>query len=160
MVTRTEKWLAWLLRLNAVILLLALPAVFLPTEQMMLIHRWLHLGEFPSPAEPLVGYLTRSLSLLYTYHGLLLLLLSFDVRRYRPVILLLGAGNLAFGISVVGIDLAVQMPWFWTLGEGLSLGINGGLLLALIRRVPGEAPATPALSANAPRVSDLQQTRR
>ena len=55
-------------------MLLAFFAIFLPVRWMAVTHEWLGLGEFP--ASPLVDYLTRSASLLYAWHGGLLLVLS------------------------------------------------------------------------------------
>lgn len=79
---RHRRALVWYLRIAAAVLLLALFAVFLPFEWMDAIHRGLGLGDLPKA--PIVGYLTRSLSLLYALFGCLCLAVSFDVDRYLP----------------------------------------------------------------------------
>ncbi len=75
-----ERTLVLLLYVSGGVMLLAVFAIFLPTEWMATTHRWLGLGEFP--ASPLVDYLTRSISALYAIYGGLLVLLARDVRRF------------------------------------------------------------------------------
>src|SRR6476469_2556630 len=60
---RPEGYLAFMLRLEAVVLLCAIPPALMPTEWMASAHAWLGMGTMPRG--PLVEYLTRSLSLLY-----------------------------------------------------------------------------------------------
>ena len=79
-----EKWMIVLLRLTAVVLLTALFPAVMPFAWMDATHQWLGLGKLPDA--PIVGYLTRSLSALYAVHGVLVLYLSLDVRRFLPVI--------------------------------------------------------------------------
>jgi hypothetical protein len=122
------------LRVMAAILLLALPAVFLPTDWMKAIHRWLDLGEMP--VAPIVGYLTRSLSLLYAWVGLLTLFVSFDVPRYLTFIRFQAWSALVFSLGIVGIDLAAGMPTSWICGEGTCVLLGNGLLLWLAYRCP------------------------
>ena len=64
---RAEKILAILLRITAGVLLLALAPVFFPQAWMAAINRAVGLGELPDTA--IVGYLTRSLSAAYAFHG-------------------------------------------------------------------------------------------
>jgi hypothetical protein len=103
-----ERALVVLLRVNAGVLLLALLAVFLPTEWMARTHRWLGLGAFP--ASPLVDYLTRSASALYAVHGGLVLILSLDIRRFAPVIEYVAWAGVVFGILIIGIDVTAGLP--------------------------------------------------
>jgi hypothetical protein len=124
-----EKTLVVVLRASAVILLVALVPVVMPTSWMATIHRGLGLGELPQ--EPIVGYLTRSLSALYASHGALVLFVSFDVRRFLPVVKCLAALNVAFGAGMLAIDLAVGMPPWWIACEGPSLIVLGGVILWL-----------------------------
>ena len=81
---RNEQILIWLLRLCGVVMLTALAAVVMPYEWMNVIHRQTGLGELPHV--PIVGYLTRSISALYAFHGALLVFLASDVRRYLPIV--------------------------------------------------------------------------
>jgi hypothetical protein len=130
-----------LLRLSGGLLLLALLAIFLPTEWMAATHRWLGLGEFPG--SPLVEYLTRSASALYAVHGGLLLVLACDVRRFAPVIVYVAGAGVVFGVLMVGIDLTAPMPLYWTVGEGpVALGL-GLVILWLARSVQRASPESP-----------------
>ncbi len=108
--------LVWFLRFLGGTTVLALPFVFVPTAWMIVIHEWLGLGPFPQG--PITEYLARSLSAFYAAGGALALLLSTDVTRYRPAILLLSGAIVAFAAVVLWVDLKVGMPASWTWGEG------------------------------------------
>jgi hypothetical protein len=127
--TWAERNLVLFLRACAALLLLALVPVVMPFAWMDAVHRAMGLGELPDV--PIVGYLTRSASALYAMHGGLVLFLSFDVRRYRPVIVLLAALCLPFGVAMVVLDAAVGMPAFWTACEGPVIVTLGCVLLYL-----------------------------
>jgi hypothetical protein len=127
----SEKALIWLLRIFAVVLLTALIPVIMPYAWMNAIHRWLGMGELPQA--PIVGYLTRSCSALYAYHGAIVGFLSIDVRRYLPVIRCLLWLAVAFGVVVFGIDVAVGMPFYWIIGEGPVVVVLSAALLWLVR---------------------------
>jgi hypothetical protein len=129
-----EKLLILLLRLSAIVLLLAFPMILLPVEWMAVTHRWLGLGEFP--ASPLVDYLTRSISFLYGFHGGLLLLIASDVRRYRGLLVYVIAMGFAFGAAIIPIDLHAGLPLRWTLGEGPLIIITALVMGILLRAVP------------------------
>jgi hypothetical protein len=136
-----ERVLVWLLRLCGGVLLLAALAVFLPTRWMAASNRWLGLGELP--ASPLVDYLTRSISGMYAMHGAVLMGVAQDVRRFAPLVVLLAWANVAFGVTMLGIDLHAGMPGYWTLAEGPSILLMGLLYLWLARSVRAEGePAT------------------
>lgn len=117
--TTAEGRLALLLRLAGPVLLLALPAMFLPTSWMAATHASLGLGEFP--ASPLVDYLTRSIAALYAMHGALYLVLARDIRRLRPVLALVTWMNIAFGAAMVLIGRHAGLPWYWIAFEGPPL---------------------------------------
>jgi hypothetical protein len=129
---REEKWLVLLLRLCAAILLLAAVAIVMPFDWMAKTHAWLGMGELHET--PLLNYLTRSLSALYAYHGAFMLVLSFDVRRYRGLVVFVGSANIVFGLFLLVLDVAVGMPFYWTLSEGPSIMLSGVLLLYLQRK--------------------------
>jgi hypothetical protein len=131
--SRTEKALVLLLRLSAALLLLATVAVFMPHCWMAAIHRAIIPGELP--AMPIVGYLTRSLSAMYALHGALLLYLSFNVRRYLPLVQFLAVLSVVFGCGMIVLDCAVGLPLCWILSEGPLIALLGGVLLWLARRV-------------------------
>jgi len=134
--TASERALVLLLRLGGVLTGLAIFAVFLPAEWMASIHRDVGLGEFP--AAPITDYLTRSLSGMYAFHGALLLALSTDVRRFRPVITVLGWATAAFGVVLLVVDLRAPMPAWWTFGEGPWVIVIGLVVVGLCRRLREE----------------------
>jgi hypothetical protein len=129
-----ERTLAWLLRLCAAVLLLALVAVVMPASWMASIHAGLGLGDLPDV--PLVGYLTRSISGLYAFHGAMMWFMSGDVRRFAPVLRFQAWCSIAFGAAMVILDWSVGLPWFWVVIEGPSVMAVGTVTLALLRRLP------------------------
>lgn len=124
-----ERALFWLVLIEGIILLSALPAVVLPTDVMEHVHQAVGMGALPRA--PLVEYLTRSASLLYALWGPLYLYLAFDLRRSLPLLRFLGLTKVLFGGGVMAIDLHVGMPWFWTIAEGpviIAFGLGQFLL--------------------------------
>jgi hypothetical protein len=131
--TRSEKALVVVLRFGGVLLLTAVIPAVMPFAWMDLIHRQLGMGELPEM--PITGYLTRSLSAFYALHGVVVLFVSFDVRRFRPVVKCLAALCIVFGAGMIVLDVWVGMPLPWVLGEGPSIIVLGGVLLWLAGRV-------------------------
>ncbi len=78
------------------------------------------LGIDPFPASPLTFYLARNLSLLYGFVGGLLLLISFDLDRYRPLVWYVAVGTILFGVLQLVVDSMSGLPAWWTLGESIS----------------------------------------
>ncbi len=112
----TEKTLLGLVRMAGGLALFAAVAVVMPFDWMDAIHRWLGLGDMPRGR--VVDYLARSLSAFYVFHGILLLFLSSDLRRYLPVIRLLGIVFIVFGVVMLGLDYVIGLPVYWIVGEG------------------------------------------
>jgi hypothetical protein len=136
-----ERTLRLLFRLIGVVLLLAIPAILLPTETMARIHATLGLGEMPRG--PLVEYLTRSISALYAYHGGVFLLMATDLRRYRDLALYFGLGDMVFGAVVFAIGLYAGLPPIWLWGEGPPTVLIGLVIAWLARRIPTEERPRP-----------------
>ena len=128
---REHRLLVVLLRIAGGVMLLAFPAIFLPVDWMAATHRWLGLGEFPRA--PIVEYLARSVSALYGFHGVLLLVVSRDPGRHRAVVRYLAAMNVIFGLVITAIDVQAGMPPMWTLLEGPPVAVFG-VVLALLSR--------------------------
>jgi hypothetical protein len=128
-----ERPVKVLLRVYAVILLTALIPAAIPFAWMEEIHRGLGMGELPT--EPIVHYLTRSLSGLYAMQGALYFFVSLDVRRYLPVVQCLAVLKILFGTGMLVLDIAVGMPLFWILGEGPLIIVLGIVLLGLANRI-------------------------
>jgi hypothetical protein len=113
---RYERVLVLLLRLDGIIMLSALIPSIMPLAWMQGIHAWLGMGKLPD--EPIIGYLTRSLSVMYAMHGAVLLFLSIDVRRFLPVVKFVAFLTILFGAGMTALDVVVGMPPFWTISEG------------------------------------------
>jgi hypothetical protein len=119
------------LRLFGGVTVLAFLAMLLPVEWMAATHRWLGLGEFPRA--PIVDYLTRSVSSLYGFHGVLVLIVSGDPIRYLTIVRYLGWMYILAGAFAIVIDLYAPLPWYWTAVEGPSTLLSGALILYLSR---------------------------
>ncbi|MBI5690486.1 MAG: hypothetical protein HZC55_10355 [Verrucomicrobia bacterium] len=132
-----EKILRLILRLVGSAALLAVLAVVMPYEMMDAIHGRLGLGRLP--ADPIVGYLARSLSAFYALVGALMWMLSGDVRRHRPTILFLGGAFIVFGIVLVGVDWVEGLPLWWRCGEGPWVSLIGVAIAWTASRVPPAA---------------------
>jgi hypothetical protein len=129
-----EKALVVFLRISGIILLIALIPAVMPFLWMQEIHRRLGMGELP--AEPIVGYLTRSLSLMYAMHGALVYFISRDVRRFLPLVRFLAILCIVFGSGMIFLDATVGMPEYWIVCEGPLIILLGILILMLAKRVP------------------------
>lgn len=130
---RADRLLAWLLRGVGGLLVCAVFAVPIPDRTMGRIHQdTLGMGTFPEA--PIVGYLTRTASLLYAMHGAIMIYVSCNIPRYRPIIYLLAILNGIFGLSCIAVDLAVGMPNWWMWLEGPVISIVAILTIVLARR--------------------------
>ena len=138
--TRSERIVRFLLRMMGTVMCLAVFAVFMPRGWMDFCHRRIGLG--PLPQGPIVEYLARSASALYAVMGGLAWVLSSDVRRYARIIACQMVFALAFSLIIIGIDLRVGMPWYWTISEGPTLTVFSVVVLALQRRAGREAAGT------------------
>jgi hypothetical protein len=133
-----ERVLVILLRLSGIGLLTALFPAVMPFAWMDVIHNRLGLGELPNM--PIMGYLTRSLSVLYALHGALVFFVSLDVRRYLPVIKCLFVLAILIGAGMLILDLVVGMPRPWAYCEGPSIIILTCIALWLTSKVPQAQP--------------------
>jgi hypothetical protein len=122
------------LRLLGCIDALAFLAVLMPEAWMAAVHEGLQMGEIPRA--PLMGYMTRSASLLYALHGAMIVFVSFDIPRYRPLIRFLAWAAVIHGLLLITIDIVEGMPLWWTMLEGpvyCLMGLIAVRLLAAIR---------------------------
>lgn len=128
----TDAPLTILLRLVGAAELAALVFVLAPLSWMDVVHdRVLGLG--PLPAGRIVEYLARHLSALYAVHGVMVLAVSFDLPRYRPLARLLGWCHVGLGLALGWADWSAGFPWAWALGEGTLVSACGGLIVVLAR---------------------------
>lgn len=128
-----DSTLAVLIRLIGIAELCALPFVFVPVAWMGMVHdRVLGLGPFPP--QPIAEYLARHLSALYTVHGAMLVAVSLDIRRYRPLARLLGWCHLGLGAAVAWTDWSAGLHPLWAAGEGVAVGGWGVMILVFSTR--------------------------
>ncbi len=113
----------------AVSICLAFFPIFFPLAWMHSLHQTLGLGE--APREPIFEYLARSLSAMYFAHGILIFVVSTDVRRYWPFVLVLGCLNLFLGGIFWITDWMAPMPSAWMWMEGPPIACVGALLIYL-----------------------------
>lgn len=133
------RLLTLLLRIAGLTTGAAFLAIFLPADWMATTHEALGLGPFPRA--PIVDYLARSIALLYGFHGILMFMVAGDPVRYRPIVTYIATMDLIFGIAIAIIDVHAGLPWYWTMGESLS--ITGlGVLIAVLNRSTRPAAVT------------------
>jgi hypothetical protein len=137
--TRQQRFLALVLSSFGCFDCLALIAVLLPGS--VLHAASLRLGLAPLPADPLVGYLARSASLMYALHGATVLFVSFDMLRYWELIRFLALLAIVHGLLILGIDLAEGMPGWWQIVEGPSFSLTG-IVVLLLQRTAGTSSAS------------------
>ena len=130
------KLLRWLLLVIGCGLLVATFAIFLPVKTMATVHQWLGLGEFPEV--PIALYLARSTSLLYAVHGSLMVYVSFDMKRYWPLVKLFGWLHVAIGLAMFGIDISSSMPTYWIAVEGIPIAIAGYVIVWLWKKAEAQ----------------------
>jgi len=97
------------------------------------INDWIGLD--PLVDTPLMNSLTRSLSALYAFVGLLTWTLSTDIRRYRPLIVCLGVSYLVSGAALLILDFTVGMPLAWAVVERPVVMGTGALQLWLVKHI-------------------------
>ena len=132
--TSSERCLKLVLRVIGSNSLFALIFVAAPFSWMQTIHAWLGMGELSD--QPVVDYLARSTSFFYALLGGLLWVVSFGLRRYRPVLIYIGFAVTTFGTALLVIDWTAGLPPMWTLWEGPFVIALGLTLLLTTRRIP------------------------
>lgn len=130
--TRGEWRLTFVLRLVALLMGLALVAVFMPRSWIATCHEWVGLKALPEG--PLVEYLARSVSAFYAILGGLLWIIAGKQRRYAAVITYLALMCILFGLAILVIDFQLGMPLWWKLAEGPFVMGFGVLVLFLQAR--------------------------
>lgn len=130
---RCEPILVMLLRLDGILMLATLLPSIMPMVWMKEVHRCLGMGELPDG--PIIGYLTRSLAVIYAMHGAVLLFVSLDIRRFLPVVKFVAVMTILFGLWMTALDYFVGMPVFWIAAEGPSLFVLYCVVLWLTGQV-------------------------
>jgi hypothetical protein len=124
-----ERLQVWLLRVAGAVELLAFVAVVMPRAWMEAGHEWLGLGALPQSA--VLMFMIRQASYTYGMHAVSLWVLSYDVRRFRPLVVFNGVAFLLAGPAFLVIDYTSGMPLLWTLSDSASCLFFGGALLWL-----------------------------
>ena len=127
----TERFLKLFLRVVGFMAALAAFCVLMPYAWMDAVHRLAGMGGLPN--YPIVGYLARSTSAFYALFGILYLILSFDLSRYRPLVRFMGGATFILGVTLFVVDRVEGMPLFWRLGEGPIDMTIGAVILLLSR---------------------------
>ncbi len=142
-----ERWLVLLLRGVGGICLLALIPLWMPRSWIDAGHRWLGWGEFP--VAPIAEYLARSVSALSAFYGGLLVVVSFDVRRYRPVIRYQALAIMLLSASGVVVGGWAGVPRWFVAGDAAVCWAYCVPMLVLVRRV-GQRRAEAVVPASRP----------
>lgn len=127
-----EKILKILLRLHALILCAAFFFVFIPIGWMESAHAALGLGEMPRGS--IVEYLARSTSMLYALHGVIMLVIVWNPRRYWDLIPVIALVHLFLGAILLWIDTKAGMPMYWVVAEGPSIFLYSCVLIWLWKK--------------------------
>ncbi len=130
---KAERMLVGLLRVMAAAHISALVGLVLPTSFMAAAHAHLGLGAFP--AQPVVGYLIRSVSALYALYGGILWVCAGDVRRYAAIVRYFCFTGFAFAALIAAAGQHAVFPWYWIAIEGPSLAVICVIFLMLSNRV-------------------------
>jgi len=121
--------LVLVLRASAVLFLLALAGAAMPESRMKAVYELGQQGPWPGGA--LLVYLARVVSLLYGFHGLLALYMSFDVRRYRPLIRFMAIVGFAFAPVMFVVIWTAGLPTVWAVSEPASILVISALWYAM-----------------------------
>jgi len=122
-----------ILRVIGTTSLAALIFVAAPRSWMREIHAWAGLGTMPDT--PIVWYLARSTSFFYALVGGLFWVVSFDLPRYRPVVVYLSTAVILLGVALLVMDWWEGLPREWALWEGPFTIATGLVMLVLSRRI-------------------------
>jgi len=138
-----ESGLKWLLRFIGITTIPAFIAAVMPQS-------WL--AYMINKAEPgtstgiLVTYLARILMAVYALIGLQCFVFAADIKRYRPLIWILGVGSLI--VALIGLIVLFstvppghRIGFFWIVFGDFTDGLVKGILLViLLLRIPRCAP--------------------
>jgi hypothetical protein len=121
----------WLLRVAAIVQFTALPGVILPREAVEKLSWLMGLGQ--PPLVPLMIYMAGGCAYVSLAVGVLLWIISNDVVRYRPLVIMSGWISLIGGPGFLWIDYQSGLPHWWTAMDSLSCLIIGAALLWVCR---------------------------
>jgi hypothetical protein len=129
-----ERWLKVLLFLFGLPAVFALVPFVMPRSWMMDIHESIGMGTLPS--KPIVEYLARYASGFSAFYGLLLLLLTTDVRRYAPIITFQAVTVIVLSTVIAIFARRGGMPSWWIIADLASCWGYCGAMLWVQRKIP------------------------
>jgi hypothetical protein len=130
-----------LLPIVGTVCLLAIIPVAMPREWMVQGQRLLGMGQFPDA--PIAEYLARFTSALCAFYGGLVWSLSFDVRRFAPVIQYQAMAMMATTAAGVAAALAAGLPAGWVIADAAAGWALLVPMLILVRQWNANSTATP-----------------
>jgi hypothetical protein len=138
-----ESGLKWLLRFIGITTIPAFIAAVMPQSWVAFL---IHKAEPGMSTGILATYLARILMLMYAFVGLQCFIFAADIRRYRPLIWLLGVGSLIVApIGLIVLFSTVppghQTGFFWIVFGDFAEGFTQAVLVViLLLRIPRCAP--------------------
>lgn len=134
-----QKTITLLLRIAGTIEILAFISVFMPRSWMVAGHTFLGLGEFPDG--PLIDFMIRQSSYVYGIQGVLMWILSFDPKRFLPIIMYIGISFTIAGPIFLWINTTSALPFYITLMDSGSVFCFGIILLWLSISIQNGTPS-------------------
>jgi len=131
----------WLLRFAAIVLFTGLPGMLHPRAAIQKFS-WL-MGLDKPNLQPITVYLGGNAGYVFVALGILTWVISNDVARYRPLVIIYGWILLAGAAVYLWVDLQSMLPWWWVAMDSVSLLLLGaGILWACRRRTCGARTTT------------------
>lgn len=129
-----ESGLKWLLRFIGITTIPAFVAAVMPQSWLAFL---IHKAEPGMPIGILATYLARILMLMYAFIGLQCFIFATDVRRYLPLIWLIGIGTVVVAlIGLIALFLSVapdhRTGLFWIVFGDFAEGLAQGVLLVVL----------------------------
>jgi hypothetical protein len=134
-----ETGLKWLLRFIGITTIPAFIAAVMPQSWLIFL---IHKAEPGLSAGILVTYLARILTLMYAFVGLQCFIFASDIRRYLPLIWMIGVGTVV--VTVIGLIALFtgvapehRVGFFWVVFGDFAEGFAQAVLLViLLLRIP------------------------
>ena len=117
------------LRITGFVTFCAIFFVFIPREWMDRLHQRAGMGTLPEG--PVVEYLARTISALYTVLGGLSFLAASNLDRYATLIRYIAWCRIGYGALILAVDRHAGMPAAWTALEGPAILLPGIVILLL-----------------------------
>ncbi len=126
-----ERNLILFLRFVAIVTGAAIVPALMPLAWMNVIHQRLGMGDLPSG--PIVEYLARSTSAFYALHGILLWIISTDLKRFAPILNYMIWTMAICGVGLGVLDWKAGLPPHWLYAEAPIVLTLAGTMWALRR---------------------------